>query len=65
MLQATASEQGLMSEYAGVHTTTPQNSAAPVEQQQKPSESSCSLGEKVHLPADGKRGPNSSCVRHS
>lgn len=64
VLQATVAEGGLMSEYTRVHTTTPQNSAAPREQQQqKPSERSCSGGAKVQLPADSKKGPNSG-VRH-
>lgn len=61
--QATVSEQGLMSEYTGVHTITLQHSAAPgTQRQQNPSERSYSVGAKVKLPAEGKRGP--SCERH-
>lgn len=63
VLQATVSDQGLMSEYTGFHTTTLQHSAAPGEQR-KP-ERSYSVGAQVKLPADGERGPNTSCERHS
>nr|XP_020454745.1 cilia- and flagella-associated protein 58-like isoform X1 [Monopterus albus] len=50
-LLASVAEQGLISEYARVPTTSLQNSAAPREKQQKPSERSCSVGVKVQLPA--------------
>ncbi|XP_071317341.1 coiled-coil alpha-helical rod protein 1 [Trachinotus anak] len=52
LLLATAAERGLTSEYPRVHTTAPQNSAAPREQRQKPSERSRSVGVKVQVPAD-------------
>ncbi|KAF3705921.1 Coiled-coil alpha-helical rod protein 1 Alpha-helical coiled-coil rod protein [Channa argus] len=50
--QAAVAEQGLKSEYARVHATSLQTSAAPGEQQQNPSECHCSVGAKVQIPAD-------------
>ncbi|GLD71921.1 coiled-coil alpha-helical rod protein 1 [Lates japonicus] len=52
LFQATVAERGLVSEYTRVHTAAPQNSAAPKEQRQKPSERCRSVGAKAQLPAD-------------
>ncbi|GAA6233023.1 coiled-coil alpha-helical rod protein 1 [Lates japonicus] len=52
LLLATVAERGLVSEYTRVHTAAPQNSAAPKEQRQKPSERCRSVGAKAQLPAD-------------
>lgn len=62
VFQAAAAGRGLMSEHPRVHTTTLQNSVVHRERQ-KPSERSRSAGAKVQVPADGKRCPNSSCVK--
>ncbi len=63
LFQATVAERGLTSEYTRAHTTPHQNSAAPSERREKPSERSRSVGARVQLPADGERCPKSSCVR--
>lgn len=65
MLQATVSEQDLMSEYTGVHTTLQSPAAPGTQRQQIPSVRSYYLGAEVNLPANGKRGSNSSSERHS
>lgn len=54
LFQATVAERGLTSEYTRAHTTAHQNSAAPREHREKPSESSPYVGARVQLPAEGE-----------
>ncbi|XP_035033633.1 coiled-coil alpha-helical rod protein 1 [Hippoglossus stenolepis] len=52
LLMSTDADRGLMSEHTRVHAAASQNSAAPREQQHKPSERSSSVRENVQLPAE-------------
>ncbi|XP_041808504.1 coiled-coil alpha-helical rod protein 1 [Chelmon rostratus] len=51
LLMAAVAGRELTSEYTRAHTAARQNSAAPWEHREKPSESSSSVGAKVQLPA--------------